>query len=58
MFTYGPDIMADKFSGELAAIVEAIVSFDAFSARGWGTSPPATSATASRSGTTGWWARP
>ncbi len=33
MFTYGPDIMADKFSGELAAIVEAIVSFDAFSAR-------------------------
>jgi len=33
LFTYGPEIMADKFSAELAAIVEAIVSFDAFSAR-------------------------
>ena len=33
LFTDGPEIMADKFSGELAAIVEAIVSFDAFRAR-------------------------
>ena len=33
LFTDGPEIMADKFSGELAAIVEAIVDFDAFSAR-------------------------
>ena len=33
MFTYAPEIMKDKFSAELAAIVEAIVDFDAFSAR-------------------------
>ena len=33
LFTDGPDIMAEKFSAELAAIVEAISSFDQFAAR-------------------------
>jgi hemoglobin-like flavoprotein len=33
LFTRGPDVMAEKFADELAAIVDAITSFDAFSAR-------------------------
>jgi nitric oxide dioxygenase len=33
LFTTGPDVMAVKFSDELAAIVEAITDFDAFAAR-------------------------
>jgi hemoglobin-like flavoprotein len=33
LFTRGPDVMSEKFATELDAIVQAIVSFDAFAAR-------------------------
>ncbi len=33
LFTYGPDVMAQKFTDELDAIVQAISSFDAFAPR-------------------------
>lgn len=33
LFSNEPEVMAEKFSNELAAIVEAIVSFDAFALR-------------------------
>ena len=33
LFSQGPTVMAEKFAAELAAIVEAIISFDVFSAR-------------------------
>ena len=33
LFTSGPDVMPEKFANELDAIVQAIVSFDAFTAR-------------------------
>jgi hemoglobin-like flavoprotein len=33
LFDHDPDVMATKFSDELAAIVEAIVSFDTFATR-------------------------
>jgi len=33
LFTHGPEVMADKFADELAAIVECITSFGAFSTR-------------------------
>jgi nitric oxide dioxygenase len=33
LFSYDADVMATKFSDELAAIVEAIVSFDVFASR-------------------------
>jgi len=33
LFTSGPDIMSEKFAAELDAIVQAIVSFEAFAAR-------------------------
>jgi len=33
LFTHGPDVMSQKFADELAAIVDAITSYDSFSAR-------------------------
>src|SRR5262245_37297919 len=33
MFTLGPEIMAEKFAGELGAIVEAITSYETFAPR-------------------------
>jgi nitric oxide dioxygenase len=33
LFTHGPDVMAEKFADELAAIVQAITSYEVFAAR-------------------------